>query len=228
VCAPPEGDVLAHVASIVLVITSLDAPVDTMMTLPPMSIVQAAADLIWLPTLRKFPDLTFALSEGGIGWVPYFLERIDRVYTMHRAWTHQDFGDKLPSEAFLDRIALCFIDDGFGVESRHKLNLDMVMWECDYPHSDSTWPVSPETLVIYLDGVPDDEIDRMTHRNATRLYSFDMFSHIPKDQLTVGALQAKATDVDPGLRSSDRLKKTGTDTISVLDLASRLPTAASS
>jgi hypothetical protein len=104
----------------------------------------------------------------------------------------------------------------------------MVMWECDYPHSDSTWPVPPETLAIYLDGVPDDEIDRMTHRNATRLYSFDMFSHIPKDQLTVGALRAQATDVDLGFRSSDRLKKTGTDTISVLDLASKLPTAASS
>lgn len=72
-----------------------------------------------------------------------FLERIDRVYTMHRAWTHQDFGDKLPSQVFLERIALCFIDDGFGVESRHKLNLDMVTWECDYPHSDSTWPLAP-------------------------------------------------------------------------------------
>jgi hypothetical protein len=55
-----------------------------------------------------------------------------------------------------------------------------------------------------------------------------MFSHIPKDQLTVGALRAQATDVDLGFRSSDRLKKTGTDTISVLDLASKLPTAASS
>ena len=72
-----------------------------MITLQPMSIVQAAADLVWSPVLRRFPDLTFALSEGGIGWVPYFLERVDRVYRMHRAWTHQDFGDKLPSEVFL-------------------------------------------------------------------------------------------------------------------------------
>ena len=137
-----------------------------MMTLQPMSIVQAAADLIWSPMLRKFPDLTFALSEGGIGWVPYFLERIDRVYQMHRAWTHQDFGDKLPSQVFLERIALCFIDDEFGIESRHKLNLDMVTWECDYPHSDSTWPLAPETLAIYLDGVPDNEVNKITHQNA--------------------------------------------------------------
>jgi Amidohydrolase len=192
----------------------------------PMSIVQAAADLAWSPMLRKFPDLTFALSEGGIGWVPYFLERIDRVYKMHHAWTHQDFGDKLPSEVFLDRVALCFIDDHFGVANRDKLNIDMVSWECDYPHSDSTWPLAPETLEIYLDGVPDDEVNKITHANALKLYSFDMFSHIPKEQLTVGALRAQATDVDLGFRSSERLKKSGTDTVSVLDLASRLPSSA--
>ena len=45
-----------------------------------MNIVQAAADLVWSPVLRKFPDLKVALSEGGIGWIPYFLERIDYNY----------------------------------------------------------------------------------------------------------------------------------------------------
>ena len=194
-----------------------------MMTLQPMSIVQAAADLIWSPMLRRFPDVTFALSEGGIGWVPYFLERIDRVYTMHRAWTHQDFGGRLPSEVFLDRVALCFIDDAFGVESRHRLNLDMVTWECDYPHSDATWPRSPEVLAGYLTNVPDDEVNRITHSNALRLYSFDMFRHLPKDELTVGALRAQATDVDLGFRSSERLRKTGTEAVTVMDLAKGLP-----
>lgn len=223
-CSDENVIVNLHIgSSSSVVITSIDAPVDTMMTLQPMSIVQAAADLIWSPTLRKFPDLTFALSEGGIGWVPYFLERVDRVYKMHRAWTHQDFGDKLPSEVFLDRIALCFIDDEFGIESRSKLNMDMVTWECDYPHSDSTWPVAPETLRTYLEGVSDPDIDKITHQNALRLYSFDMFSRIPKEELTVGALRAQATDVDLGFRSSARLRKTGSDTVSVLDLAQKIP-----
>ena len=80
-----------------VVVTSIEAPVDTLITLQPINIVQAAADLLWSPVLRKFPDLTVALSEGGIGWIPYFLERVDRVYRQHSAWTHQDFGDKLPS-----------------------------------------------------------------------------------------------------------------------------------
>ena len=123
--------------------------------------MQAAADLIWSPVLRGFPDLNIALSEGGIGWIPYFLERVDYNYRRHHAWTGQDFGDRLPSEVFNERILTCFIDDKFGVASRDFLNMDHVMWECDYPHSDSTWPFAPEELATNLDGVSDHDIDRV-------------------------------------------------------------------
>jgi predicted TIM-barrel fold metal-dependent hydrolase len=221
-CSDTNTVVCLHIgSSSQVVITSLEAPVDVMMTLQPMNIVQAAADLIWSPVLRRFPDLTFALSEGGIGWIPYFLERCDRVYKQHRSWTHQDFGDRLPSEVFLERIVTCFIDDEFGIEARHELNLDMVTWECDYPHSDSTWPLAPETLGAYLEGVPDDEVAKITHENALRLFSFDLFSHVPKERSTVGALRAEASDVDLGFRSSSRLKKTGTKAVTIMDFASR-------
>ena len=206
-----------------VVITSMDAPVDTMITLQPMNIVQAAADLVWSPLLRRFPDLTFALSEGGIGWIPYFLERVDSVYKNHRAWTHQNFGDKLPSEVFLERIVTCFIDDAFGIASRERLNVDMITWECDYPHSDSTWPKGPETLAASLGDVSDEDIAKITHENALRVFSFDAFDHVSKQEATVGALRAQATDVDLGHRSSPRLKKEGTETVSVLTLVSGLP-----
>jgi hypothetical protein len=50
----------------------------------------------------------------------------------------------------------------------------------------------------------------------------------PREQATVGALRAQAKDVDLGFRSSERLRMTGTDTVTVLDLTSKLPTASSS
>ena len=159
-----------------LVITAPDAPIDCLITLTPINIVQAAADLVWSPVLRDFPDLEIALSEGGIGWIPYFLERVDYNYRRHHAWTGQDFGDKLPSEVFNERILTCFIDDQFGVASREFLNMDHVMWECDYPHSDSTWPFAPEELATHLDGVSDHDVDRMTHLNAMKHFSYDPFS----------------------------------------------------
>jgi predicted TIM-barrel fold metal-dependent hydrolase len=225
-CSEENTVVCLHIgSSSQVVITSVEAPIDVMITLQPINIVQAAADLLWSPMLRKFPDLTFALSEGGIGWIPYFLERVDRVYKMHRAWTHQDFGDKLPSEVFLDRIVTCFIDDEFGIASKDRLNTDMITWECDYPHSDSTWPAAPETVGAYLDGLPADEVAKITHENALRIFSFDPFKHVQKQDATVGALRAQATDVDLGYRSSARLKKEGNETVTVMTLASQLPSS---
>ena len=108
------------------VMTSIDAPIDAMITLQPMNIVQCAADLVWSPMFRKFPALRVALSEGGVGWIPYFLERLDYVYRHHHAWTNQDFGDKLPSQVFNENILTCFIDDAAGMEVRHHLNLDTI------------------------------------------------------------------------------------------------------
>ena len=159
------------------VITAMDAPIDTMITLQPMNIVQCAADLVWSPIFRKFDGLRIALSEGGIGWVPYFLERIDYVYQHHKAWTNQDFGDKLPSQVFNEHVLTCFIDDRFGVANLDALNKDHVMWECDYPHSDSTWPFSPEQVAEHFVGdVSDHDIDRITHLTAMRHFSYDPFT----------------------------------------------------
>jgi hypothetical protein len=76
------------------------------------------------------------------------------------------------------------------------MNIDNITWECDYPHSDSTWPTSPEAAMKYLDGVPDDEINKMTHLNAMRHFQFDPFSVRPRESCTVGALRAEASDVD--------------------------------
>ncbi|HXQ74984.1 MAG TPA: amidohydrolase family protein [Acidimicrobiales bacterium] len=199
-CSDVGTVVCMHIgSSSEIVIPSPDSPFDVLITLSPMNIVQCAADLLFSPVLRKFPDLRLALSEGGIGWIPYFLERVDYVYSHHKAWTGQDFGDMLPSQVFSERIVTCFIDDAFGVESRAKMNVDNICWECDYPHSDSTWPQAPEMAMKYLDGVSDAEVNKITHENAIRLFQYDPFSVRAREKCTVAALRSEATDVDTSL-----------------------------
>ena len=117
-----------------LAITAPDAPMDVMITLQPMNIVQAAADLLWSKPIKKYPDLKIALSEGGTGWIPYFLERADRTYEMHSTWTGQDFKGKLPSEVFREHFLTCFISDPIGVRLRREIGVDNICWEADYPH----------------------------------------------------------------------------------------------
>lgn len=197
-CSETATVVCLHIgSSSQTVITAMDAPIDTMITLQPMNIVLCAGDLLFSPVLRAYPDLRVALSEGGIGWIPYFLERADYVYRHHhRQWTNQDFRGRLPSDVFRDQIITCFIDDAVGIEVRHHLNGDQVCWECDYPHSDSTWPEAPEQAARFLDGRPRDEVDKITHRNAMAAFSYDPFAHWRPEEATVSALRARATDVD--------------------------------
>lgn len=197
-----------------LAITAPDAPMDVMITLQPMNIVQAAADLLWSAPIKAYPDLKIALSEGGTGWIPYFLDRVDRTYEMHSTWTHQDFGDKLPSEVFREHFMTCFISDPVGVKNRHAIGVDNICWEMDYPHSDSMWPGAPEELHAVFDtyDVPDDEINKITHENAMRLYHFEPFKHIPREQATVGALRKQAEGHDVSIQAlSNHEKRTGSD-----------------
>ena len=186
-----------------LAITAPDAPLDVMITLQPMNIVQAAADLLWSKPIKDYPDLKVGLSEGGTGWIPYFLERVDRTYEMHSTWTHQNFGGKLPSEVFREHFLTCFISDPVGVALRDKIGVDNICWEADYPHSDSMWPGAPEQLdeVLKANNVPDDEINKMTYENAMRWYHWDPVTHIATEQATVGALRKAAEGHDVSIQA---------------------------
>lgn len=157
-----------------------------------------ASELLWSPIFRKFPNIKFALAEGGIGWIGYFLEKADFVYRHHRAWTGEDFGDKLPSEVFREHVQGCFIDDFTGLKLREETGIDMLAWECDYPHSDSTWPNGPEVVwdSIQRAGLNDEEVNKITWENAARWYNFDPFKTRPREECTVAYLRSQATDVD--------------------------------
>jgi predicted TIM-barrel fold metal-dependent hydrolase len=187
-----------------LAITAADAPVDVMITLQPMNICQAAADLVWSRIPKQFPDIKIALSEGGTGWIPYFLDRLDRTYDMHHLWTGQDFGGRLPSEVFRDHFLTCFIADPVGVALRKMIGLDNIAWECDYPHSDSSWPTAAEELAAVAVDVPDNELNKITFENAMRWYSYDPFAHRAKENSTVGALRAEAAGHDVSTHSYDK------------------------
>ena len=136
--------------------------------------------------------MKIALSECGIGWIPYFMERADFSHARHKAWTHSGFQGKKPSDIFKKHFMICFIDDAFGLKNLEYVNEDMVAYECDYPHSDTLWPEVPEFLWKTIKHLTDAQIDKMTHLNAMRWFNFDPFKHDKREELTVGALRAKA------------------------------------
>jgi len=225
-CCDEAVVVTLHIgSSSTLALPSPDSPIDTVLTLGAMNVQMTTADLIWSRVIRDFPELRFSLSEGGIGWIPYMLERLDYVYRHHKAWTGADLGGQLPSEVFRERFNTCFIDDRVGVLLRDEIGLDTITWECDYPHSDSTWPHSPEVLYEYLGELDDDEINKITHRNAMRHYHFDPFLQRSPDQCTVGSLRARAGDVDVTTVSSARSRSRDASSGGILSAVSALGNA---
>ncbi len=171
---------------------SMDTPIEAWISTMPMSISVGAADWLQLEALHRYPDMKIILSESGIGWIPYFLERTDFSHWRHKAWTHSGFEGTKPSEVFRRHFMTCFIDDAFGLKNLQEIGEDMVAYECDYPHSDTLWPEVPEWLWKTLDGLTDTQIDKVTHRNAMRMLRFDPFRHHTREELSVGALRARA------------------------------------
>ena len=177
------------------------SPISAWITSLPMAIGTDAADWLHLRALLRYPDLKISLSEGGIGWIPYMLERADFVYAHHGAWVRCDWGGKLPSEVFREHFLSCFIDDRFGCANYKSVGEDIIAYECDYPHSDCTWPNVAEHLWDCVKDLPDPVIDKITHGNAFKFFNVDPVAILGRENCTVGALRELGRGVDTTVRS---------------------------
>ena len=178
--------------------TSADAPASARMNLSSTMSIYTFGDLLWTDIWHRFPSLRVFLSEGDIGWIPYFLQRAEHVHRRHHGWTEHTFPEGIsgPTDIFRKHIVCCFIDDGVGVSLLDHFNLDNVCWESDYPHSDSPWPNGPETVSRLFADFDDVIVNKITHLNAMAHFAFDPFVSRPHERCTVGALRAEAADVD--------------------------------
>jgi hypothetical protein len=64
----------------------------------------------------------------------------------------------------------CTIDDPSTIATRHAIGVDHIMVEVDYPHGDGTWPNTQAVIERYWGDLPVEELRKMTHENAARLY----------------------------------------------------------
>ena len=164
-------------------------PAEILISSLPVTLYNVATELVFAEFIRKYDNLKFSLTEGGSGWIPYFLERVDYTYDHHHRWTRLDLGEgRLPSDIFRQHILSCFIDDASGIRNRDVIGIDNLSWEADFPHSDTTWPQSPEKLWDSFghSSITDDEINKITHENAMRWFNYEPFKHIDREQCTVG------------------------------------------
>jgi len=151
---------------------SKDAPLAVWTTLMGATLFGSMAEIILSPVFHNHPNLKICYSEGQIGWIPYALQRIDQVWNDYRFFnlTPSINAEVLPSDLFRKHVFGCFIDDQVGVDLRHQIGLDNILWESDYPHADSLWPNSRKTAERLLSDVPEDESKKILETNARKLF----------------------------------------------------------
>ena len=118
---------------------------------------------------ERFPGLKVVLVEAGLGWIPFYLGRLDTMKHRH-GWDHYEMLKELPSTYWHSNMAATFEEDTFGVAQRHILGIDNLMWATDYPHPDSTWPESQKVIDTHFKDIPIEEARNIIGGNAARLY----------------------------------------------------------
>jgi len=134
-------------------------------------------DLIFTGIFERFPGLKLLLVEANIGWIPTLLEQVDDMYLRYRWFTNGvEQMPTMPSRTFHRNFWATFMVDTVGIELRHRLNVDHVMWSTDYPHTGTEWPNNRVSIERNFRGVERDVVKKMLHDNCRALYRLD---HVP-------------------------------------------------
>ncbi len=129
--------------------------------------------LVYSGVFDRFPELKVVCVESDAGWVPHYAYRMDHIYNRHRFWNRTAELGRRPSEYLFDNVWFTFQDDWTAFGVRDQLNTDRIMWANDFPHSDSTWPLSQELLVEHTSQVDPVVRRRILRDNAVELFGMD-------------------------------------------------------
>jgi len=137
--------------------------------------VPLVARLIFSGLFERFPQLKVVLVEANIGWIPSMLEQTDDMFLRYRWFTHTTATlPTMPSRVFHRNFWATFMIDSVGIELRHRLNIDHLMWSTDYPHTGTDWPNSRVTIERLFRGLPSADVKRMLHDNCKALYGLEV------------------------------------------------------
>jgi predicted TIM-barrel fold metal-dependent hydrolase len=147
--------------------TSPEAPFTVSGVLTSQNAMGSLVDFIFSKTLDRFPDLKISYSEAQVGWMPFLLERADKLWA--RSYTGLP---ERPSSYVAGRVYGCIFDDETGLRLRDMIGVDQICFETDYPHADSTFPESRTVLAGLAErtGLSDDEVYKVARGNAIRCF----------------------------------------------------------
>jgi predicted TIM-barrel fold metal-dependent hydrolase len=174
-CQETNTTVSMHIGSSSSMPTTCDdAPLAVSMSLNCQNAQGSVVDWVYSRRIEMFPELKLAYAESQVGWMPFQYERMDSV------WREDVGGVRLPqppSEYVKGRIYGCIFDDLHGLRSRDEVGMDQILFECDFPHPNGSFPNSKAVAhdLISSAGLNAEETYKLLRGNAIHVYGLDRF-----------------------------------------------------
>jgi len=138
----------------------------------PIGAMQAVFNFTVGGILARFPELRVGFLEAGVGWLPFWLERIDEHWEMMPEQAPEI--DRPPSEYFRGR---CFLttepDEKMVPYVFDAVGDDIVCYSSDYCHFDCAFPDSVSILDQRSD-LSSSLKERLFSKNAALLYNLEV------------------------------------------------------
>jgi predicted TIM-barrel fold metal-dependent hydrolase len=151
---------------------SPESPIEQPTSLFPACSLLTLSDWLWARVPLRFPNLKVALAEGGIGWVPMLIDRLEfmenhELGAIGGAWGSADLK---PSETVGERFWFCTISDPSTIDLHERIGTEHIMLEVDYPHASTTWPDTHAFVDDQYSGLDSATADKFVHGNAESLF----------------------------------------------------------
>lgn len=132
----------------------------------------ACMDMICGGVLEKFPKLRVSFLESGVGWIGYWLDRMDGH--IEKMGTMTPWVKKRPTDYFMEQCYLSLDPDERTLPAMCELGFDRnILWGSDFPHFDCTYPGVMREIGRALAPLPDRARRNILTENAIRFYRID-------------------------------------------------------
>ena len=118
----------------------------------------------------RHPGLKMVCAEGDAGWLPHYMYRLDHAYERHGFHIGTRELDRPPSEFIRENIYFTFQDDWIAFKNTGEMNSERLIWANDFPHSDSTWPLSQDLLREHTKSLTKIEREAILRENVKELF----------------------------------------------------------
>jgi predicted TIM-barrel fold metal-dependent hydrolase len=122
--------------------------------------------------LDRHPGLRVGFFEGGINWVPSAIQDAQHIAASFRHMNNLEVQHD-PQHYWAEHMFASFMVDPLGLELVDRMGVDRVMWSTDFPHNESTYGYSTESLAAVVDAVGADDAAAIVGGNIRRYLGLD-------------------------------------------------------